>query len=317
MKRLLHLVERVAPARVPVLVVGETGSGKDVIARALHEASGLRGPLVALNCAALPTTLAESELFGHVRGAFTGADRDRPGVFQQAAGGTLFLDEIGDMDLPLQAKLLRALDAGTVRPLGATREVAVDARVIAATHRNLPAAIEQGRFREDLYYRLAAIQLRVPALRERTDDVEPLVRRFLAEACAGRQLPSISADAVTWLLRQHWRGNVRELRQAVLRAALLGGDDLVVDDFAPLDTMVCASELAVAYQSSGGRRWSEVERDLLATAIAEHGGVRAAARALGIARSTAYDKARRFGIAVSRGPSSERRGEATREAGHA
>ncbi len=292
MRKLLRLVERVAPAGVPVLVNGETGAGKEVIARALHDASGRRGPFVAVNCAALPSALAEAELFGHARGSFTGAERDRAGLFQQASGGTLLLDEIGDMDLALQAKLLRALDTGKVRPLGAGREVEVDVRVIAATHRDLLAAVDEGRFREDLYYRLAAVVLIVPSLRERLDDVEPLARRFLAEACAGRPAPALPDETIEWLQVQPWRGNVRELRQATHRAVLLGGDVLLPRDFAVQNGTAALARAAWLRRDCR----PEIERAAIVDALQRHGNVRAAARALGMARSTLHDRARALGI---------------------
>ena len=225
MQKVLSIVERVARSEISVLITGETGTGKGAIARAIHgESDRARGPFVAINCAALPEPLLESELFGHLRGAFTGAVADRAGLFAEAGGGTLLLDEVGEMSAGLQAKLLHVLESRTVRPLGGAREIAVDVRVLAATHRDLRQRIAEGTFREDLLYRLDVISIEIPALRHRRDDLPELIAHFLAEA--RRRHPTSPAtgftrDALARLLDHRWPGNVRELRtcRRALRAA--------------------------------------------------------------------------------------------------
>jgi two-component system response regulator HydG len=224
MQRVLAIVERVARSDAPVLLTGETGAGKGAVARALHGESGRRGALVAVNCSALPEQLLESELFGHVRGAFTGATADRPGLFAEADHGTLLLDEIAEMSPQLQAKLLRVLESRVVRPIGASREREVDVRVIAATHRDLRRRVAEGTFREDLLYRLDVVSIEIPPLRHRRDDLPPLVEVFLADA--RRRQPSstvtgFARDALARLLDYGWPGNVRELAHVVERCVLL------------------------------------------------------------------------------------------------
>ncbi|MCW5805620.1 MAG: sigma-54-dependent Fis family transcriptional regulator, partial [Deltaproteobacteria bacterium] len=230
MLRVYALVERMAPSELPILVLGETGVGKESVVAAVHHLSPRRGgPLVAVNCAALPDTLAESALFGHERGAFSGATAAQPGRFEAADRGTLFLDEIGELSLAIQAKLLRALDDKVITRLGATTERTVDVRVVAATNRDLRAEISAGRFREDLYYRLGGAIVRVPPLRERPREVLVLARELLAQACArlDRPVPSLGVAALDVLARHAWPGNVRELRNAMdFAAAAADGDQL-------------------------------------------------------------------------------------------
>ena len=226
--RMLHeLVERVAHSDVPVLVRGESGSGKELVARALHVEGPRRpGPFVAINCTALPQALLERELFGHVKGAFTGATTARRGLFVEADGGTLFLDEIGDMAPELQAKLLRVLEDGEVRAVGADGARGVDVRVIAATHQDLETRVKEGRFRADLFYRLNVVALRVPPLRERREDIPLLVEHFVAQARTRNPrspVTALAAEAVAELARMPWPGNVRELENLVERLVLLGG----------------------------------------------------------------------------------------------
>ncbi len=224
MQRLFDMVERVADRELAVLLLGETGTGKTAVARALHERSGRRdGPFVAINCAALPPDLVESTLFGHVKGAFTGAHRSAAGVFQQADGGTLLLDEIGEMPLSAQPKLLHVLETGTVRPVGGEGEVPVDVRLATATHRSPFDDLGQ-RFREDLYYRIAGIELTVPPLRERPGDIPLLAARILAEGAEDAP-PRPSAAALRRLESHSWPGNVRELINVLIRAAALAGND--------------------------------------------------------------------------------------------
>jgi two-component system response regulator HydG len=226
MREVRELIERISDAEVPTLLIGETGTGKGMFARALHAESARSGaPFVAVNCAALPENLLESELFGHVRGAFTGAHGDRQGLFEKADGGMLFLDEIGDMVPALQAKLLDVLERRCIRAVGSSRERAVDVRVIAATHRDLRARIAAGLFREDLLYRLEGVVVEIPALRQRRDDIPPLVERFIAEARGANPkavVERFSHEAMLRMLDYGWPGNVRELENAVSRAVLLG-----------------------------------------------------------------------------------------------
>ncbi len=235
MQRVLSIVERIAPSDVPVLITGETGTGKTMIARAIHGASKRAGkPFIAINSAALPEALLESELFGHVKGAFTGATADHAGLFASADGGTILLDEIGELPIGLQAKLLRVLESGKLRPVGSTRERSADVRILAATHRDLRNAVTQGTFREDLLYRLDVVSLEVPALRHRRDDMAPLIERFLAGA-VHRHPTSLgthfSRDAMRRMLDHAWPGNVRELAHAVERGVLLAtGSEITLSE---------------------------------------------------------------------------------------
>jgi len=226
MHQIRHLAEKAADVRAPVLIEGETGVGKGRLVQLIH-ASGPHAsdPFVRLNCSAIPSELMESELFGHRKGAFSGADRDREGLLTAAGKGTLFLDEIGELPLPMQAKLLHVLDDGRFRPVGDTREQTFEARVIAATNRNLREEIQQKRFREDLYFRLDVLRIRIPPLRERQDDIVPLAIQILEELNEERPSPTpLNADQCLWLQNQAWPGNVRELRNALERALLLSRD---------------------------------------------------------------------------------------------
>jgi DNA-binding NtrC family response regulator len=288
-----------ADSNATVLLSGETGTGKEVVARAIHR-HGKRSaaPFVAVNCAAIPGELLESLLFGHVRGAFTGAVSDRLGSFREAHGGTLFLDEIGDMDPGMQAKLLRVLQEGVVTPLGG-RPVATDVRVIAATHRDLREAVGQGRFREDLYYRLGVVPVSIPPLRERKTDIPPLAEHFLAEAAgAARQL---STDAVSRLLAHAWPGNVRELRNAMQRVVALVRRPMVVA--ADLDFLDEAGRQQADFDWLAGTLPEAVERleaAMIRRALAEAQGNRTqAAEKLGIRRQLLYQKLVRYGLDAS------------------
>jgi transcriptional regulator with GAF, ATPase, and Fis domain len=236
MEKVFALLERVAPADVPVLIHGETGTGKELVARALHEHGKRRkGPFLAENCAAVPATLLEAELFGHKKGAFTDAHADRQGHFVAANKGTLFLDEIGDMPLEMQAKLLRVLESGEVRPVGSSKTVHVDVRVVAATHRDLARMVDEKRFRQDLYYRLNVVKLELPPLRERKGDVELLVRASLARLGAELGLPDagVTAAALAALAAAPWPGNVRQLENELRRALTLSGGRIGRDDLSP------------------------------------------------------------------------------------
>jgi two-component system nitrogen regulation response regulator NtrX len=229
-RQVLERVERVAPTDARVLITGENGTGKELVARAIHRLSQrAEGPFVEVNCAAIPSELIESELFGHIKGSFTGAVSDRAGKFEQADGGTLFLDEVGDMSLAAQAKVLRALEQGVVTRVGGAKAIRVDVRVVAATNKDLPAEIEQGRFREDLFYRLNVVPIHVPPLRERREDIPMLVRHFVDHmARTDRVTPRrFSDDAVRGLAALDWPGNVRELRNTVERLLILSGGDQV------------------------------------------------------------------------------------------
>jgi DNA-binding NtrC family response regulator len=282
MQRVLRTVRLVAKADAPILIAGESGVGKEVIARLIHDWS-MRGggPMVAVNCAGLPDALVESELFGHTKGAFSGASAARQGYFRAANGGTLFLDEIGDFPLHLQAKLLRALELHEFAPVGSDRAVHVDVRVLAATNRDLERAVREGQFREDLYYRLNVVELLVPALRERREDIPALVR-VLASGFTGTAV-RLSPQALQCLLAHPWPGNVRELRNAIQRACLLCRGDVILPEHLPPKLQ----SLAVERPTAGGQpgRLSQVERATILATLEECGGNRTqAARKLGISR---------------------------------
>ncbi|MEX1368100.1 MAG: sigma-54 dependent transcriptional regulator [Nannocystaceae bacterium] len=236
MKDLLAQVAKVGRTKARVLITGESGSGKELVARAIHEASDrVDAPFVKVNCAAIPRELIESELFGHERGAFTGATAQKPGLFEVADGGTIFLDEIGDMAVGAQAKVLRVLQSGEIMRVGGSKLSVVDVRVLAATHRNLPELVGTGEFREDLYFRLNVVPVHVPPLRERPQDIAMLCRSFIDEACDdnGMGLKRISEEALGMLERYRWPGNVRELRNVIERMVILSDGDLEPDDVPP------------------------------------------------------------------------------------
>lgn len=289
MRRVLGRAVHVAASSAPVVLLGESGTGKEVLARALH-ANGPRKerPFVAINVAALPGELLESELFGHAKGAFTGAVSAKRGLMAAADGGTLLLDEIGEMPLLLQAKLLRALESGEVRPVGETRSVAVDLRVLCATNRDLGRLVVEGRFREDLYYRLKVFTLRLPPLRERAEDIEPLVRAFLHNE--GREELSLSPEAWAALRRYRWPGNVRELGNAVVHACALCDGETIGLEHLPEDV---AHPSASALSPIAARTLADVERDHILAVLEACGGNQAeAARMLGIGRTTLWRKLR-------------------------
>jgi len=292
-----------AATSAPVLILGETGTGKEMVARALHRHSTrASGPFVAINCAAIPKELLESELFGHVRGAFTGATGERPGCFRAADGGVLLLDEIGDMAPHVQAKILRALQEKEVTPLGSNRTIKVDVRVIAATHRDLAEAARDGSFREDLFYRLDVLSIRVPPLRERLADILPLAEHFLRRAGAPAAPKSLSATAAQALLRHGWPGNVRELRnlmercQALTRHAVIGPGDLAMDSQPQTDGG--ESSLPPEWLDGElGMGVERLERAMIQHALSQAAGNRAeAARRLGIHRQLLYRKLAQYGI---------------------
>ena len=286
MRAVFDQIGAVAETDTTVLLLGESGSGKELVARAIHWRSGRRqGPFVAVNCAAIPEALLESELFGHERGAFTGADRKRRGLFAEAQGGTLFLDEIAEMTAPLQVKLLRALQDRTIRPVGGNEEVRIDLRVISATNRDLPAFVRQNRFREDLYYRLAVIPIRIPSLRERPEDIPLLAEHFLRRAgtALGKTLEGFDEDALKWLLHHRWPGNVRELENVIERAATLAAKPTITQDDLRIEFTQAesASELGVR------PTLAEVESQYIRRILEEtRGDKRAAAAILGISVRT-------------------------------
>ena len=298
MRQLFEQVERVAPTQANVLVVGENGTGKELVARALHRHSTRSdAPFVAVNCAAIPRDLFESTLFGHERGAFTGATTRAKGKMVRADGGTLFLDEIGEIPVELQPKLLRALESGEVEPLGSERELKVDTRVIAATNRDLPGAVEDGTFRQDLYYRLQVVTLEVPALRERREDVPALVGRFLEQAAQENHLPvrRLTAAALQRLQAQRFPGNVRELRNLAERLTILTRDEAVdVDDLLPfLDGATPARSGTAPLELQGSLRetLTGLERRLVLDALERNSdNMSATARELGLERAHLYKK---------------------------
>jgi DNA-binding NtrC family response regulator len=288
LKQALDRAARVIPhPNVTVLITGETGTGKELVARAIHYNGPRRNaPFVDVNCAAIPDLLLESELFGHEKGAFTSATATKPGLFELANGGTLFLDEIGHLPLPLQGKLLRALEERTIRRIGGTRSIAVDVRVIAATHVDLAASVRKGEFREDLYYRLEVVSIELPPLRARREDIPLLARHFLARFAVqyGVPTPQLSPTAEVALMEREWPGNVRELRNAVERAVLLaGGDTLGPEAFPP-------PRRAAEPQSAGAIPFPATMREIThaaAVAMLElcGGNKSDAARRLGISRA--------------------------------
>ncbi|RMG95032.1 MAG: sigma-54-dependent Fis family transcriptional regulator [Deltaproteobacteria bacterium] len=297
MQRLQVFLERVAQTQATVLLLGESGTGKELAANLIHALSPRSsGPFVAINCAAIPENLLESELFGHERGAFTGAVAQHDGVFARAHGGTLFLDEIGEMSLATQARMLRVLETRRFTRVGGTEEIEVDVRLVAATHRDLRKMVAEGRFREDLLYRLSVIQTRLPPLRERVEDIPELVRYFADELgeSMGRRILAISPEALEILQRYRWPGNVRELRNVVERALVLGdGPTLEADDLPPElhKAAPTVPPTAAAAATHLVRPLAELERDAIAAALEATGGNKARAAALlGIDRTTLYRK---------------------------
>ena len=296
MQEVLELAGRVAPLDTTVLVYGESGTGKEFIVRLIHDQSPrATGPFISINCAALTETLLESELFGHVRGAFTGAVRDKAGLFEVAGNGTLFLDEIGEVAPTVQAKLLRALQEREIRRVGAERNIKVNARVVAATNRDLRAAVDAGTFREDLYFRLGAFVITVPPLRERREDIPPLVHDFLGRAAARvkKDVKTVSADAMTALMNYSWPGNVRELEHAIERAVIVArGDSVKVRELPPevsQKTRLRATDDSLDLQAQ--------ERAMIERALERfRGNRRQAADALKISTVTLWRKMKQYGL---------------------
>jgi DNA-binding NtrC family response regulator len=302
MQRLFEQIRRVAPTQGRVLITGENGTGKELIARALHRHSPrARGPFVSVNCAAIPAELFESELFGHEKGAFTGAAARRTGKLVRAHGGTLFLDEVGEIPVALQPKILRALESGEVEPVGSGREIKVDVRVLAATNRDLERAIAEGRFREDLYYRLKVVVIEAPPLRARREDLPALVRHFLRAACAdnGLRVRTITPEAIARLAAHDFPGNVRELRNLIERLVILSPGEVIgeaeVAEALPRPGAVAAE----APQPAGRLRdtMADLERQVILAALERNAWRMAAtARELGLERSHLYKKIKALSI---------------------
>ncbi len=294
MGKLSEAMVKMAPTTATALIMGETGTGKELVARALHDLSPRRAaPFVPINCGAISPDLVESELFGHEKGAFTGAGSERKGAFEQAHRGTLFLDEVGELSLELQPKLLRVLESGEVRRVGAQGAIRVDVRVVAATHRNLKAEADRGRFRFDLLYRLHVFPLLVPPLRSRPEDIPLLVGHFLGDG------GDVTAGAMDRLMHHPWPGNVRELKNVLERARILtGGGDIGADDLIFLDESPPSSD---APADPLPETFEELERLYYTRALEKsRGSIRAAARSMGIPKSTLYDRLKRYGISPER-----------------
>ena len=294
MLKVARMVERVASANVSVMLLGASGTGKELLARGLHKASGrAEGPFVAINCAAIPENLLESELFGHERGAFTGAVKMQEGKIELAQGGTLFLDEVGDIPLPLQVKLLRFLQERVIERVGGRKPIPVDVRIVCATHQDLEAMIADGRFREDLYYRLAEIIVRIPTLKERPGDAALLGQYFMARYARenGRSFQGFTADAIAVMADWHWPGNVRELENRVKRAVIMAeGNRIGADD---LDLVNKGDEAALTLKAAR----EAADRQALRRALARSdGNMSAAAKLLGISRPTLYDLVKQYGL---------------------
>jgi len=300
MRTLFAKIERIAPSPATVLIHGETGTGKELVAEALHELSPrAQGPFIVLDCGAIPKELIESELFGHVRGAFTGATGDRRGAFEEAHGGTLFLDEIGELDLALQPKLLRALETGTVKPVGGNKTQKVDVRIVAASLRDLADEVRNKRFREDLFYRLSVIVLDVPPLRARRDDIPILAEHLLAQIGA----PPLGAGPLQTLRDHDWPGNVRQLRNVLERAAALaGGGALAIrreDLETPTARLSPASLNELPYKQAKEEMLARFTRDYLEALLQRHGGnVSASAREAQVDRNWIVALARRHGVRI-------------------
>lgn len=297
MLKVARTVEKVAPSSASVMLLGESGTGKEVLAQALHQASARKGRFVAINCAAIPDNLLESELFGYERGAFTGANKTTPGKIETAQGGTLFLDEIGDLPLPLQSKLLRFLQERTIERLGSRQEIAVDVRVVCATHQDLQAQIRDGRFREDLYYRLAELVVAIPPLRERPGDAALLAQAFLRRiAQEQRRNLAFTEDALAAIDRHAWPGNVRELLNVVKRAAIMAdGPRVGAADLGLAASAPGAEELADVVDLRTARE--RAERTAVIAALARTGdNIAKSAELLGVSRPTLYDLMHRHAI---------------------
>ena len=302
MQRVFALIRKVAASDVSVLVTGESGSGKEMVASAIHQCSSREGrPFIAINCAAIPKELLESELFGHAKGAFTGATTARRGLFEEAHEGTVLLDEIGDLPLPLQAKILRLLQTKEVKPLGQNIVKEINVRIISATHKNLKALIQKGEFREDLYYRLNVMPIQLPPLRERREDVPLLAEHFLRKhsPSVGRRLFGFSKGAISKLQSLPWRGNVRELENTVERAMVMAEGSWIEDCDIIVDEIGTDGNVADDLFNSG-KSLKDIEREYIRHVLAKTGNRKeAATRILGIDRKTLYRKEKLYGIRLS------------------
>ena len=309
MQEVFKTITKVAKSAVPVLILGESGTGKEMVANAIHRRSAFKAkPFVAINCNAIPENLIESELFGYEKGSFTGANSQRLGLIETAAGGTLFLDEIGDLPPPVQVKLLRFLQEKRIQRVGGRQEIEIEARVIAATHVDLAKALETGRFREDLYFRLAVVACKLPPLRERGDDILLLAKDFLKRFAKqnGRHGLEFGPQAIQTILRHPWSGNVRELQNRVQRAVVMADgrkiteSDLELDEFAhanPDPSAETDRSNGIAAGSGLKQAREKLEREMVATAIGRHGGnISAAAKELGISRPTIYELMNKLSI---------------------
>jgi DNA-binding NtrC family response regulator len=293
MQRVLAMVDRVASLPTRVLVTGESGTGKDLVARALHErGSRAKSPFVPINCAAIPETLLESELFGHVKGAFTGAIDNKEGLLRTAGDGTLFLDELGEMPLAIQAKLLRAIESNEIQPVGSTRRVPIHARIVTATNRDLKAEAQAGRFREDLYFRLAVVEVQVPPLRERREDIPLLANHFVLKYARelGRDVRGVAREALRLLVGHEWRGNIRELSNTIERAVIFcAGQEIQPDDLPPMFRGVTPRDPEYPPELDAATR--EFERTHILKVIEQCGGnKRKAAKMLDIGATSLYRK---------------------------
>jgi DNA-binding NtrC family response regulator len=300
MQSVYETIRRVAGFKSTVLVTGESGTGKEMVVRAIHELSPRSGgPFIAINCAAVPASLLESELFGHERGAFTGAQVRSTGYFEAASQGTLFIDEIGELDINLQAKLLRALETGTITPVGSPREKPVDVRVIAATNADLQMAVEDKRFRPDLFYRLNVVRIHVPPLRERLEDLPALVRHLLERLCRehGLAVPEIEPGAMSALQRYSWPGNVRELRNTLESILILGQKPVVTEADLPPQVRKAGEANALGSGTGGMIDLDAAEKATLEKALRQSAGDRVrAAELLNISVRTMYRKMARYGL---------------------
>jgi DNA-binding NtrC family response regulator len=304
MERLMAQVERVAASETRVAIQGETGTGKELIARTIHQKSARRAaPFVTLNCAAVPAELIESELFGHEKGSFTGAATRHIGKFEQAGGGTLFLDEIGDMPLAMQSKLLRVLEEGEIERVGGDKPIAVDARVVVATHRNLEEMVRQGTFRADLFHRIYVFPIALPPLRERTEEIPALAECFAAQVASqnGWRQKRFSPESLEILQRYGWPGNVRELRNVVERVLLLSGTETITAEEVNLALPASRNGEAISSAGSGplAQRLESFEREVLLSELRRHHHhMTNTARALGLERSHLYKKCQQLGINI-------------------
>jgi len=286
MREVYQVIDAVAPSTASVLILGESGTGKELVARAVHSKSDrAKGPFFALNCAALPKEILENELFGHEKGAFTGSTNEKPGAFEMASSGTIFLDEVAEMSPDIQVKLLRALETRTVRRLGGKKEIPVDIRIVAATNKDLQKAISEGELREDLYYRLAVVQIDLPPLRERSQDVQLLATEFLARYASqnGKQISDFDTAAWDWILAYHWPGNVRELKNAVERSVIMArGEKIAVNDIMPRH-LRNSTEIPSTVTFQVGGSMSEARKQLvLRTFASQNGDPARTAKVLGV-----------------------------------